>query len=518
MASITERSRQRSTPKPCRKGDRNRHHQASPPPHPSRRQKRRFSREQRRQWAKKAGLSGRQLKQLCRQLPKPVHSVFEPLAPGLTRPTYSRLLLLALAAILTLGGRTIANLLRVLGPLAPGHASSYHRVFSHRRWSTRKLVRRYIAAVLTRFAPKGPVELAGDDTVTEHPGDTVYGKGCHRDPVRSTQTFTAYRWGHKWVIVALLVPFPFCRRRWACPLMVGLYRPPEKEPEKGSPPKRAHKTPVDLLGQMLRILIRWFPDRRFVCSADGNYAAHELAELAAAHHQQLTFVSKFYPDANLFEPPPPYIKGKSHGRPRVKGKELPKPAEVVQGTPQRTIMTVAWYGGESRCVEIVTGEGWWYQSGRPLIPVRWAFVGDRSGTHRDEYFFTTDVTMSPKMVIETYTGRWNIETTFQEVRSYLGVETTRGRSRNTVLRAEPSLLILYTLVVWLYVELPGRYRRVRVVDWLHKSDVTFSDAITAVRRYLWVEGVFSMSGHREAFEKLGRPFQQILLQGLAPAA
>jgi hypothetical protein len=48
--------------------------------------------------------------------------------------------------------------------------------------------------------------------------------------------------------------------------------------------------------------------------------------------------------------------------------------------------------------------------------------------------------------------------------------------------------------------------------------VTFSDAITAVRRYLWVEGVFSISGHREAFEKLGRPLRQILLQGLAPAA
>jgi hypothetical protein len=87
-----------------------------------------------------------------------------------------------------------------------------------------------------------------------------------------------------------------------------------------------------------------------------------------------------------------------------------------------------------------------------------------------------------------------------------------------VLRAEPSLLALYTLVVLLYVELPMRYRRVRVVDWLRKSDVTFSDAITAVRRYLWVEGVFSLTGHLEAFEKLGRPLRQILLQGLAPAA
>ncbi len=62
--------------------------------------------------------------------------------------------------------------------------------------------------------------------------------------------------------------------------MVALYRPEQKGVDGVT--ERAHKTPADLLGQMLRILIRWSPDRRFVCSADGNYATHELAELAAS--------------------------------------------------------------------------------------------------------------------------------------------------------------------------------------------------------------------------------------------
>jgi len=516
MASTNERRPQRTTPTPRRDADDAADRHGAPQPRLSRRRKKRLSREQRRQAARKAGLSRRQLERICGQLPKPVHAVFESLAPALTRPTHRRLVLLALAAILTVGGRTIANLLRTLGALAPGHSSSYHRALSHRRWPCRRLARRYIAAVLARFAPRGPVELAGDDTVTEHPGDKVYGKGCHRDPVRSTHSFTAYRWGHKWVVLAVLVRFPFCRRRWALPLLVALYRPEEKGIDGVS--RRAHKTPVDLLGQMLRILVRWFPERTFVCCADGHYAAHELAEVAAAHPGRLTFVSKFYPDANLFEPPPLVRGQRPAHRPRKKGKELPAPAQVVRATTNRPVLTVAWYGGQRRRVEVVTGTGWWYRSGRPLVPVRWVFVRDRSGTHRDEYFFTTDATMSPRAVIETSTGRWNIETTFEEMRSYLGLETTRGRSRNTVLRAEPSLLILYTMVVWLYAELPVRSRGVRGVDWLGKSDVTFSDAITTVRRYLWVEGVFSLTGHREAFEKLGRPLRQILLQGLAPAA
>ena len=507
MASIADRPRTRSAQKSLRRQLR------GPRLTPAKLQQR--LRTSRRRQAQRARAARRQIDRNHHRLPTPVHAVFEPLAPALTRPTYHRFILLALAAILTVGGRTVANLLRLLGALAPGHSSSYHRLLSHRRWPSRRLARRYIAAVLARFAPHGPVALAGDDTVTEHPGAKVYGKGCHRDPVRSTHGFTAYRWGHKWIVLALLVGFPFCRRRWALPLMVALYRPAEKEKGSSTKPQRAHKTPVDLLGQMLRILIHWSPDRTFVCAADGNYAAHELAELAAAHPRRLTFVSMFYAVANLFEPPPPYA---GPGRPRVKGKELPKPAQVVRETSQPSVLTVAWYGGERRRVEVVTGSGWWYKSGRPLVPVRWVFVRDRTGTHRDEYFFTTAVTMSPQAVIETYTGRWSIETTFQEARSYLGLETTRGRSRNTVLRAEPSLFALYTVVAWLYAELPARYRRVRMVDWLGKSDVTFSDAITAVRRWLWVEGVFSLTGHRKTFEKLGRPLQQIVLQGLAPAA
>jgi hypothetical protein len=291
----------------------------------------------RRRLAQKARAARRQIDRNHQRLPEPVRAVFEPLAPALTRPTYHRLVLLALAAILTVGGRTVSDLLRCLGALAPGHFSSYHRALSHRRRPGRRLARRYIAAVLVRFAPRGPVELAGDDTVTEHPGDRVYGQGCHRDPVRSTRSFTAYRWGHKGVVLALLVRFPFCRRRWALPLMVALYRPEQKGVDGVT--ERAHKTPADLLRQMLRTPVRWFPDRPFIGSGDGNYATHERAGLARQFPRRLTFVSKFYEDANLFEPPPP---SSGNGRPPVKGKELADPLQVVRDTPRRRRRDGAW--------------------------------------------------------------------------------------------------------------------------------------------------------------------------------
>ena len=47
---------------------------------------------------------------------------------------------------------------------------------------------------------------------------------------------------------------------------------------------------------------------------------------------------------------------------------------------------------------------------------------------------STDPAMAGAQVIATYTGRGNIETTFHEMRAYLGWETTRGRTKATVLR------------------------------------------------------------------------------------
>jgi hypothetical protein len=167
-------------------------------------------------------------------------------------------------------------------------------------------------------------------------------------------------------------------------------------------------------------------------------------------------------------------------------------------------------------VAVVSGAGHWFKSGHGLVAVKWVYVHDLTGTHRDSYFMTTEVTMSAAEVVETYTGRWNIETTFQEMRSYLRLETTRGWKQKTVLRAAPCLFGLYTLVACLFSQLPVRYARLRAVDWAGKEDTTFSDAITAVRRWLWVEWVFAIPGYAPAFRKLSHPFRALLLHALAP--
>ena len=446
-------------------------------------------------------------------LPELVRPLVQPMADAFTRPTFKRFLTLMAAAILNTGRRTVSNLLRTAGALASGHPSSYHSVFSRRRWSTWTLAHALTGILLHRFAPDEPVPLAGDDTVDEHRGETVYGKGRHRDPVRSTHSYTAWRWGHKWVVLAVLVKFPFASRPWALPVLVALYRTPEGDREHG----RRHKTPCELMRQLLAVLIPWFPGRRFVFAGDGGYGTHALARFAHRHRRHLTLVSRFYPDAQLYEPAPEVVGKRPAHRPRKKGEKLPTPQEVV-ATTARTALDVSWYGGGRRDIEVVTDSGHWLKSGKGLVPVRWAFVHDLTGTHRDDYFFSTDVEMVPKSIVETFTGRWSIETTFQEMRPYLGLETTRGRTETTVLRVVPCLFGLYSMVALVYERLRSRGRSTARVDWVGKVETTFSDAITTVRRWLWTDWVFAHPGQGQAFSKLPRALRDTLLSALAPAA
>jgi hypothetical protein len=431
-------------------------------------------------------------------IPPGVRSVFQEWSGEFSETVWPRFRVLMLAAIICVGRHTVCRLLRIAGTLADGHWSSYHRVLSKRRWSSWRLARILARHVIDRFAPGGIISICGDDTVTEHTGRKVYAKAKHRDAVRSTNSFCAWRWGHKWVVLAILVQLPGLRRPWALPVLCALYHSPEQNKKRG----RRHKTPADLMRQLLCVLLRWFPQRKFVFAGDGGYATHPLARLAS-RHPRLTLVSKFYNNANLYGPPPKQKSGKG-GRPRVRGRKCPSPEQVVAKTSRRQRLQVSWYGGKRRQVAVVTGTGHWSKSGYGLVLVRWVFVEDLSGTHRDEYLFTTDINLTPKQIIETYTGRWAIEVMFEEVREHVGLETTRGRIAQTILRAEPCLFGLYTIVALWFSELPEKERRAPVVPWTGtvKQTITFSDAITLVRRHIWRFWVLESPRYAVTFQKL----------------
>jgi hypothetical protein len=151
------------------------------------------------------------------------------------------------------------------------------------------------------------------------------------------------------------------------------------------------------------------------------------------------------------------------------------------------------------------------------VGVRWVHVADREGTHRPEYFFTTDRRMPLRRIVELYTLRWNIEVTFQEARAQLGFGTTRVRCRRSVGRAEPWLLGAFTQVGLAYAR-SGSAGRAAGWPWYEKAEPTFADALTAARRLAWGGMILVDPAFAPGVEKLRPEARELLIETLALAA
>lgn len=444
-------------------------------------------------------------------LPREATGPLMELSIAFTARTFQRVLPLLVGAILIKGRRTILSVLWLMRGLVPGHFTDYHRVFCRASWSLYPLGK-VLARLVIDLVQEARIVVAIDDTTAKHKGKKVYGKGCHYDAVRSSHEHTAWKWGHKWVVLAIIVKFPFTQRPWALPVLAALYRTEELNKQEG----RRHKTPADLARGLMALLLHWFPEKQFVFLGDGGYASHDLAEFCHRHRKRATLVSRFYPDA-VFYTPPPVVRGKKNGRPRKKGQKQRTPEQVVAKSRLRKTK-VKWYGASLRQVKVCTGTGNWYRSGRPLIPVRWVFVRDDTGTRRDEYFYTTDLSLTARQVVELYTWRWNMEVTFREMRDHLGFETTRQRKKCSALRTGPCLLGLFSLVCLVYHE----HRKTHAAVLCHrpgyqKKEPAFTDALASVRRLFWAKTVFQHPQWNAVVKKLPHRWMTTLLDHLTQA-
>jgi len=446
-------------------------------------------------------------------IPSAAEQLFVQFSFAFTQPTFQRVLPLIIGAITTIGKRTVTAVLWTMRAITEGHCSDYHRVFSRASWSMWPPAKVLTSAILQFVPADEPVLVPMDDTTAQHRGKHVYGKGCHHDAVRSAHKHIVFRWGHRWIVLAISVKFPFTSRRWALPVLCALYRPEELNRIE----KRRHKTAPHLARQLMAVLIHWFPQRKFVFLGDGGYASHELAMFCHRHKRHATLVSRYHGDANLYALPFKST-GKRNGRPRTKGRKLPQPQQLVA---RRKLIpaTVSWYGGSDRKVKLAGDSGQWYKAGKGLVPIRWVFVHDVQGTHRDEYFYTTDTSLNLERIVSWFTARWPIETTFQEIRVHLGFETTRQHVAKSVLRTAPCLLGLFSVICLIFAKhTKGHSIKVGNTEWYSKAEPTFSDAIATVRRLFWQKTIFEKSSYHNGFQKLSPKFRNMLLDYFSRAA
>jgi DDE superfamily endonuclease len=450
-------------------------------------------------------------------LPKSMIQVLAPFAPLFSKSVFEHVQLLLVGAILAPGKRTVASALRAVSLEDERRFCRYHRVLNRAVWSSREASRVLLGLLVEAFVPEGPLVLGIDDTLERRRGKKISAKGIYRDPVRSSREHFVKTSALRWVCLALLVPVPWASRVWSLPFLSALAYSERYAEEQG----KRHKTLTDWAGQLLLLVRRWYPEREIVAVADGGYAALKLLDRCRSLSEPITFITRLRLDAALYKPAPPRHCGQI-GRPRLKGDRLPNLSVLAEDptTDWAPITLNNWYGNSKRTIEIVSGTALWYSTGLPAVPLRWVLIRDPQEEFETQALLCTDLAAEPEQIISWFVRRWQMETTFQEVRQRLGFETQRQWSEKALRRTAPALLGLFSLVTLLaHRHMAEGAQIIRKAAWYDKAHPTFSDALALVRRQLWArEETFYRSSRESDTVKVPREFMERLTDAICYAA
>lgn len=449
-------------------------------------------------------------------LPKRIIQVLRCFEEAFSERVWEWAKVLLIGAILAPGERTVTAILRVMGLQNERQFQNYHRVLNRATWSSRALSHLLLRLLIRLFVPEDePVVVGIDETIERRRGAKIAAKGIYRDPVRSSKEFFVKCSGLRWISMMLLAPVPWAQRVWALPFFAVL-APSERYNQQH---RRQHKKLTDWGRQMIRQLRRWLPERQLVVVADSSYAVLELLACAASMIEPVAIVTRLRLDAALYDPAP-VRKPRTNGRPRKKGARQPTLAQRCSdpSTIWQSI-TVAWYGGTTRTVELASATAIWYHNGLPPVAIRWVLIRDPQGQFDPQALLCTDQQPSAQTILEWFVLRWQMEVTFHEVRAHLGVETQRQWSDLAILRTTPALLALFSLVtIFAHQLLQGQPLPVRQAAWYTKVLPTFSDTLAFVRQHLWPVTLSYLSPATSDVVKIPRVLFDRFIQTLAFAA
>jgi hypothetical protein len=389
---------------------------------------------------------------------------------------------LAVGALLAIGPRTVSNCRRALGLGEHPSFTAFHRLLNRNVWSGLALGRALLRLLVPVFEPQLPFGIIGvDHTLERRRGQRIEPASHFHDAVRSTAKQKVTSRGLRWISAMLLVNVPFAGRIWGLPVLTAL------TPSKAwcEHHKRRYRPVTEWAGRLLLTLRRWLPDRVIVAVMDGEFAAIDLLHRL---RQSMVVITRLRLDACLFDPPAAY---KGRGRYPKKGARQPSlkariidPATVWRRAVQAS--RTSWRSGG--WIEYAYGMALWYHGGKQPLPIHWVLVRYPDQRHDTEAFLCTDIHMAPLDILDCYNRRWSMETTYEEARAHLGIETQRQWSDPAIFRTTPLLFGLYSLVA-LYVQQNAERLALspRRAAWYPKPAATFADALARLRQHVWFE-------------------------------
>ncbi len=423
-----------------------------------------------------------------RTLPSNILSIIEPFSKVFSQKrTWTLAKFLFVGLILLKGGRTVCRILRFMGLKGEKQFDKYHKLLNRAKWDLKKASRITLDQVVAVIPQEQTIYIAVDEHLERRRGSNITAIGCYRDPVLSTKKCKVKSFGLKWLTVMVLTQFSWSEKIFALPFLTILTRSKESDIISGS----AHKTTTDWLCQLTMQIRRWLPQRRVVMITDGGLASSEYGWTCLK--QGINWVTRLQCNARLYDFP---REKKGRGRPRVRGSRLLSPKEMHKSSEVTwQEMNVKWYGCGEKRINYFTFTCLRHTETTRPFPVRIVCLRDPEGMFEPITLMgvSKDFSLTAKEIIESSVSRWNQEVTHREVREHLGVETQRQWSDNAINRCTPILFTLYTLIL-LMADRLNFSQALKPIDtaWYKKQHITFSDALTAVRKILWRENDFNL--------------------------
>jgi len=242
---------------------------------------------------------------------------------------------------------------------------------------------------------------------------------------------------------------------------------------------------------MLKQLADWRPDRTFRLHADGFYAPL-AGPVGRQDPIRFHLVSRMRRDAVLYQPLPKTRHRKKRGRPRTKGPRLSTPEQMARRVRSwRSVTTTE--RGQVRKRLVYTREVLWYRVSK--TPVRLVISRDPEGRERDDFFFTTKVSLTAEQVIGGFAGRWSIEDTFKNTKQFVGGQEPQTYKGQGPERAAMLSLWLGSMVWLWFLQQPAQVHQViGPTGYPGKTRPSFQDAWAALRRHLWRQRIKTMFG------------------------
>ncbi|MCO6048170.1 transposase, partial [Aeoliella sp. ICT_H6.2] len=406
-------------------------------------------------------------------------ALLQPFAMTMTAPTFDSLTTI-MAGWVFASRRTVTRMILAAGETADKHFSSYHRVFSHARWSLDGVG----LAVFDLLRPVlGEVVMLGlDDTLARKRGRKMFGCGMHHDPLLSSRSKTITNWGHNWVVLGVIVELPFRPGHYFClPILFRLYL----NKAKAEKHRRGYRKRSQLAVELLQLLCKQRDNVRFHVVADSAYGGKTvLCELP----ENCDLTSRLVKDARLYDAPPVRQPG-TNGRPRKRGERLPTPEEMLAERCRRVELDVYGRTEKARLADCQAR-----MHAAPERPLRVVAVEALAGGRGQEAFYSTCHEATAEAVIAWYASRWSVEVAFHDSKQHLGFEEPQGWSRKAVERTAPLAMLLYSLIVlWFAREGHRAYQPLDCPWYTSKAEPSFADMLATLRRRSMRQKILSLA-------------------------